>query len=171
MTALRTARLVLRPLGPADAGGLFPIVSDWEVVSRLASWPWPPNRSFLEERLARPQPEPGMTAALLRDGALIGTAGVHDGRIGYMLARSAWGQGYMTEAGEALLGFAFVTTDWPDVTASVFHGNEASVRALRRLGFREAGESLRVNLARGEELPMRDFRLTRADWQARRPAS
>lgn len=171
MTVLRTARLVLRPLGPGDVEALLPIVSDWEVVSRLASWPWPSDLAFLEERLAQPQPEPWMTAALLKDGALIGTAGAAEGGIGYMLARSAWRQGYMTEACTALLDFAFATTDCPQVAAGVFEGNDAAARVLRRLGFREVGQSRHLNRARGEELPMRDFLLTRANWQAPQTAA
>jgi RimJ/RimL family protein N-acetyltransferase len=38
---IRTSRLLLRPLAPADAEPLFALFADWEVVRWLSMPPWP----------------------------------------------------------------------------------------------------------------------------------
>ena len=167
MTVLRTARLVLRPLRAEDAEAFHAFASDWEVASRVASWPWPGDRAFTEQRLSKPQPGEGIRTAILCDGTLVGSAGVEDGEIGYMLARSAWGRGYATEACTALLDFAFATTPWPEISAGVFADNDASMRVLEKLGFARLGQGTHGCRAQGRDLPTVTFLLTREAWQRR----
>ena len=157
MTVLRTARLVLRPEEPADLDAVHHIVSQWEVARWTASWPWPPDRAVTEERVMGAPPEQGMIASIVRDGAVIGIAGLEDGELGFMLAPEAWGQGYATEACAALLEFGFASTDWPEITAVVFKGNDASLRVLFKLGFVVTGESVSHCRARGCNLEGSDL--------------
>ncbi len=163
MTVLRTPRLVLRPEEAADLDAIHHIVSQWEVVCWTASWPWPPDRDFTEKRVKGPPPEQGMIASIVRDDVLIGVASLHHGELGYMLAPDAWGQGYATEACAALLEFGFASTDWPEITAGVFKGNDASLRVLFKLGFVVTGESVSHCRARNCDLEGLDLVCPRPD--------
>lgn len=168
MTVLRTARLVLRPKSPEDFDAYHALVSDFEVVRWTATWPFPAEPDFTRFRLSQPQPKAGLAAVILKDGALIGSAALANGEIGYMLAQPHWGHGYATEAVTALIDHGF-SLGHPRLTAGVFDGNEASVRLLTRLGFIETGRGTAMCRARGIELPGPDFTLTRAAWAARDP--
>ena len=54
--------------------------------------------------------------------------------LGYRLRRSAWGQGFATEAARALIGVAFHDTDIRRVTATTYQDNRASRRVMEKLG-------------------------------------
>jgi ribosomal-protein-alanine N-acetyltransferase len=80
-------------------------------------------------------------------GALIGDGGLHplggvgpDVELGYTLARSAWGRGYATELGRALIDYAFTVLRVPRVVAQVEPANAASRNVLAKLGMTEREE-------------------------------
>ncbi|MFC9329829.1 GNAT family N-acetyltransferase [Kitasatospora sp. NPDC057015] len=54
--------------------------------------------------------------------------------IGWRLARTAWGQGYATEAALAVLEFGFTTLGLPELLAITAHGNLRSRAVMRRIG-------------------------------------
>lgn len=75
-----------------------------------------------------------------RDGAVVGTCGNHHGtEIGFMLARSQWGEGVMREAMEVVIPHLWAVTDHPRLTADADPRNLSSVALLTRLGFRVTG--------------------------------
>ena len=59
--------------------------------------------------------------------------------IGYALGRPYWGAGYMLEALQALLHYAFQTLDLNRLEADIDPRNPASARTLERLGFQKEG--------------------------------
>ncbi len=59
--------------------------------------------------------------------------------VGWRLRPEHWGKGFATEAGHAMLRFAFHHLDVPEVYAVADPGNQASVRVMQRLGMRDAG--------------------------------
>ena len=59
--------------------------------------------------------------------------------IGYALASSAWGQGYMNEALKALVRYGFEQLDLNRIEADVDPRNVASTAVLERLGFEREG--------------------------------
>ncbi|GAA2232959.1 GNAT family N-acetyltransferase [Streptomyces nogalater] len=76
-------------------------------------------------------------------GRFIGFAGldpVDDGmpftgvEIGWRLARSAWGQGYATEAALAVLAYGFDTLGLPEILAVTTSANHRSQAVMRRIG-------------------------------------
>ena len=80
-------------------------------------------------------------------GALVGDGGLHplggdgpDVELGYTLARSAWGRGYATELGRALVAYAFDVLGVPRVVAQVEPANAASRHVLEKLGMTRARE-------------------------------
>jgi RimJ/RimL family protein N-acetyltransferase len=56
--------------------------------------------------------------------------------VGWMLCRSAWGQGYATEAAEAGLRFVFEELGWPSVAHMIHPENVGSQAVAQRIGSR-----------------------------------
>lgn len=80
--------------------------------------------------------------------------------VGYMLKRSAWGQGFASEICARLLRFAFEQTTLAEVVACTDHENHASQRVLTKSGMRAVG----LRRAYAEDVPW--FVVTRAEWHA-----
>ncbi|MEM7427659.1 MAG: GNAT family N-acetyltransferase [Pseudomonadota bacterium] len=78
--------------------------------------------------------------------------------VGYLLRRSAWGQGYATEACRRMLQFAFDETPLEEVVATTHDDNLASQRVLIKSGM--ISEGLRPAYAGCYPF----FRLTRRQW-------
>ncbi|MEM7226270.1 MAG: GNAT family N-acetyltransferase [Pseudomonadota bacterium] len=83
-----------------------------------------------------------------------------DVEIGYILKRTAWGQGYATEVCRRLLRFAFEETPLEEVVATFDDANLTSKQVLRKAGLSCRGR----RLAYGEDSP--DWRITRSQWLA-----
>lgn len=148
---LCTPRLMLRPLRDADAAPLHALFSDPEVVRFWKSGPW---SSAAEASAAIRADRDAMRAGTrlrlgvvrLADDALVGTCMLFHvewpslrAELGYLLARSAWGRGYGTEAVGALLRHAFGTLGLRRIEADVDPRNDASARLLERFGFVREG--------------------------------
>jgi RimJ/RimL family protein N-acetyltransferase len=88
--------------------------------------------------------------------------------VGYGLDRDFWRQGYMNEALQALLSFAFNVLNLHRLEADVDPRNVGSIRSLEKLGFQREGylrERLHVN---GEIQDAYFYGLLRPEWEARR---
>ncbi|MGJ3626656.1 GNAT family N-acetyltransferase [Sphingomonas sp. MMS24-JH45] len=81
-------------------------------------------------------------------------------RAGYWLAPDAWGRGYATEAGRAVLDIAQHALGLPGLRARHHVNNPASGHVLRKLGFVETGTSRTYSLARGGEVASVEMALT-----------
>jgi [ribosomal protein S5]-alanine N-acetyltransferase len=103
-----TARLVLRPIAPQDAGPIFDSYAQDPVVVHFLTWR--PHRdrdqtdAYVACCIATP-PHVARTYVLLerRSEAVLGVFDLrctadHRLEFGYVLARARWGQGLMTEA-------------------------------------------------------------------------
>ena len=158
----RSARLTYRSLQASDLDALHTIVSHFDVVRQLASFPWPPERDFTRTR-AQPYLGAGFVWGAFAAGHLIGTVGVTGGELGYMFAPDVWGQGLATEACRVAVGHAFAG-GLTHLEAGVWADNAASLAVLIKLGFRVTGHDLTLNRARGTMTPGHLLRLDRADW-------
>ena len=81
--------------------------------------------------------------------------------IGYYLKRTAWGNGYATEAAQRILRFAFESSPLEEVVAVTDPENRRSRRMLEKIGFLSTG----IRRAYGEDLP--GFQITRESWLGR----
>ncbi|WP_421704273.1 GNAT family N-acetyltransferase [Aliiroseovarius sp.] len=161
-TELRTDRLLLRRARPSDLDALHAMVSDYDVVSQTASWPWPADRTFTATRCEPMDPARGLSGPVFLGEKLVGMMGLHDdGELGYMFARAHWGKGFATEMGRAVITHGFANYDWPELKACVFTGNPGSARVLEKLGFVETGPCEGACKARGGVFPTRTFTLKR----------
>lgn len=175
---LHTARLLLRPSREDDAAALFGIFSDARVARYLGRPPWP-DIEVARERIGRDikaLPEGDYLCLMLEravDGRLIGECSLfaffeqcRRAELGYALAAEAWGQGFMHEALTALLGFGFAELGLNRVEADIDPRNEASARALERLGFVKEGHLRERWMVAGEVSDSGLYGLLRADWPA-----
>lgn len=171
---LNTRRLVLRPLGEADLDDLVAGVNDLRVSRMLGRVPHPYTRYHAEAYLpgARRSARAGksLTLSIFRDGRLIGGTSVARlpdyCEFGYWLAHDAWGRGYATEAGAAVLAYAFEVLGLRQIRSGVFAGNTASLRVQTKLGFRRIGIGRRMALAQGRTVEHIDTVLTRRRFEA-----
>ena len=168
----RTPRLTLRPAWPEDAPLLATALADERVVRMLARVPHPYTLADAERWAAQPRGghEPRFVIAAhdaaYRQGEprLIGGIGIseYEGglNLGYWLAPDAWGRGYATEAGRAVIDMARHALPIDRLRAWHFADNPASGRVLRKLGFRPTGTiAPRPSLARSESAPSVEYTL------------
>ncbi|MCL2147788.1 MAG: GNAT family N-acetyltransferase [Methanomassiliicoccaceae archaeon] len=150
---IRTERLILRPLTPADAETAY---RGWTGDADVAKYvSWLPHRSIAdtEEWLREIQWEQEDADnisprdnyiwgfVLKETGELFGSGGLiwDDGRqlyqVGYNIMKSHWNKGYTTEAMKGVLGFAAASLGIKRVAGGHAKDNLASERVIKKLGF------------------------------------
>jgi RimJ/RimL family protein N-acetyltransferase len=172
---LLTDRLLLRDITEADAGLLFDLDSDPEVLRYigprpaadvaayaertrtvyvpLQAHPWHGVRLvfdragglFLGWVFVRPAPAS-------RDARALGWARPDEVEIGYRYRRSAWGRGVATEAATPLVRVALADPATSAVVACARADNVASLRVLEKLGLARVGE---VRLSETDEVTVK----------------
>ena len=177
---LATERLALRPLVPADAPALFAICSDPAVMRHGSSPPWAELQvavDTIEKDRRAAADGVRIELGLFRraDDALLGTCTLFDideqcrrAEIGYILASSAWGQGYATEAISALLAYAFGEMKLNRIEADIDPLNTSSARALERQGFVKEGFLRERWIVGGVKSDSALYGLLAADFETRR---
>ncbi len=155
----RTERLLLRPAWPEDAAPLVEAIGHEAIARMVARVPHPYRHADAEQWLAQPRgaTEPRfMITALDREAApvLIGGIAIIAGdtghELGYWLTPSAWGRGYATEAGRAVIDMARHALPIDRLGAWHFADNPASGHVLTKLGFRPTGQRMaRASAGRG----------------------
>uniref|UniRef100_UPI0035C98B56 GNAT family N-acetyltransferase n=1 Tax=uncultured Sphingomonas sp. TaxID=158754 RepID=UPI0035C98B56 len=157
----RTPRLTLRPAWPEDAPALARAIAHESVVRMLSNPPWPYTPTDAETFLSLPRAAVDPLCMIFSHEqaypALIGTISItqrnggHE--LGYWLTPTAWGRGYATEAGKAMLDIARHALGLRQLRSSYYLDNPASGNVLDKLGFRHTGETLLYSVARGAEAP------------------
>ncbi|MBA8818867.1 GNAT family N-acetyltransferase [Ochrobactrum sp. P6BS-III] len=148
MMILETPRLVIRNWEDRDRDLFHTINSDEEVMH---FFPFRRNRQESDEffdRLRTMISETGLGFYALEEkasGECIGFAGLlrtnlephfPDGtvEIGWRLARPFWGKGFVTEAGKALLAYAFGPLGLSEVVSFAVEANDRSTSVMQRIG-------------------------------------
>ena len=168
----RTQRLTLRPAWPEDAPAIARAIGHEEVVRMLSKVPWPYRLADAKTFLARRRGADEAFFLILSHEAdyprLVGGIGLApdgDGHeLGYWLTPPAWGRGYATEAGRAVVAIARHALGLKRLHAGHFVDNPASGRVLQKLGFRATGRvGGRYSAARRAIAPCRLFELDLAE--------
>jgi RimJ/RimL family protein N-acetyltransferase len=169
---LVTERLVLRPWTADDAGSALSAYGDAEVARWLAPamdrvGDEAAMRVVLQQWMAEDErmltPAGRWAIELGQDGGLIGGATLlplppdDEYEIGWQLRRDAWGQGYATEIGTALAGWAF-EQGLEQVIAVVRPANTRAMATVRRMGMEWIGETEKYH-----NLRLQEYRLRPAD--------
>ena len=165
--------LALRPPEPADAGALFELGRDPEVV-RFFSWgPYTeraeaaafidrvrterPYEFFIVGADDRPIGLTGLTEVTERDGRAV---------VGTWLGRPHWGTGANRESKALILHFAFRTLDLKRVSAYAHPENARSLAALEKVGFTREGLLRGWHVHRGQRRDVVILGMLREEWEA-----
>jgi ribosomal-protein-serine acetyltransferase len=175
---LESPRLSLTPLEPSDAGELWTAVESSR--AHLEPWlPWVPfnkdpdasqryaDASALDwdhSRACRFAIRDRKTHVLAGVVGLEMLTHIHQSvELGYWLARDKTGQGFMTEASKAVLGWAFSRLNVHRVRVAAATDNHASLNVIRRLGFRFEGVAREAERCQGRWLDHAVFALLATD--------
>ena len=176
-TSITTPRLTLRFLNEADLPAIYDIFSHPEV---MRYWSYPPwiDRSQAQQWLVHVlegyRSGDALQLAIERsaDHILTGTcalfhfhAASRRAEIGYALGRPHWGSGYMHEALQALVAYAFHTLDLNRLEADIDPRNLASAQTLERLGFLKEGYLRDRWIVNEEVSDTALYGLLRREWQ------
>jgi RimJ/RimL family protein N-acetyltransferase len=167
---------VLRPLAEADLAPLVVLANDPEVAEKTARMPYPYTLADARAWFATLQ-DPKTLAyewvfAIVRadDDAFFGAIGLvfaahePEAEIGYWLGRPYWNQGYMTEAVERMLRYAFETLGLERVRGGAFPNNPASLRVQQNCGMSLVGREMQPAPARGGDREVVVLAVRREDW-------
>lgn len=158
MTVLTTERLILRPWRIEDAQDMYAYAKDPNVGPNAG---WKPHADIEESRRIiglfmgkDPQKEEIFAIVDRASGHVVGSLGLEeDGKrsspgvrsMGYVLSRDCWGRGFMPEAAEAALQYAFETLGLELVSICHYDFNARSRRVIEKLGFRYEGTLRRAH--------------------------
>ncbi|MGY4396847.1 RimJ/RimL family protein N-acetyltransferase [Sphingomonas sp. UYAg733] len=155
----RTSRLTLRPGWPEEAPALTNAIAHESVAMKLARLPWPYRQDDAAAWLSQPRSATHTDFVIVsheHDFRIVGGIGLREEAgmfdLGYWLTPTAWGRGYATEAGRAVLHMARHALGLKKLTSGHFIDNPASGNVLRKLGFRETGRAPLYCVARGREV-------------------
>ena len=178
---LRTERLVLRRLVDSDAAAITRLCQDREIAAGTLTIPYPYSHSDAVSWLAmdRQRFEAGTSLVwgiATQDGELVGTIGLnpdpaHDrAELGYWVGKAFWGRGYASEAGAAVLDYAFSpppAVALNRVYAAHYPWNAASGRVLEKIGLKREGVLRSCRLSREGLVNEAIYGLLRSDWMRR----
>jgi len=176
--SLETARLLLRPMELADVPQVQAIFPQWEIVKYLngkVPWPYPANgaETFFREMVlpARERGDEWLWTIRLKSGpeTIIGAITLakneHENR-GFWLDPRLHGQGYMTEACDAVTDFWFEVLNFPVLRAPKAIANTASRRISEKQGMRVIERTEREYVS--GRLPAELWEITAEEWRARK---
>jgi ribosomal-protein-alanine N-acetyltransferase len=149
---LDTERLTLREFTEQDIDDVQVYASDPLVVKHMI---WGPNsiedtKSFINMAIAMSKEETrqGFELAVVHKGSnkVIGGCGIHitshqQGEIGYCFSHHFWGNGFATEAANALLRFGFRELALHRIYATCRPDNIGSAKVLKKVGMYDRKES------------------------------
>ena len=182
ITRVESTRLTLRPVAAPDLADLLEINGDPQVTRFLPYRTWQSLEDgaawlLRMEALASSGTGQQLVIVRLADTKVIGTLLLfkHDeasGRVelGYVLARSCWGQGVMQEALQVVCFHAFGSLHLRRIEAEVNPDNLASCRLLSRVGFVHEGTLRQRWVANAVAYDTRIYGYLADDWR-RRPGA
>ena len=171
---LNTERLVLRQPVMTDATRMSELLCDQDIVRMTCSLPFPyfplAAEFWIMQNAASRKLGTNYGYAITKDGSeIMGIMDLFansdgDKEIGYWIGRHYWGNGYITEAAQAILEEGFRSFDVDYIDAGYFYDNPASGRVLEKLGFeRKEMGSMLYSVARGERAAGIELRLPRPE--------
>ena len=177
---LHTERLVLRPPAMSDAAEIRRLAGRREIAENTFL-PHPYEEGMAEAFIqsSRSQWEEGEAAVfaiVLQNGdRQIGNIGLKEinmehlrAEMGFWIGIDHWGNGYATEAGRAVVDFAFESLELNKVYANHFSTNPASGRVLQKIGMRKEGVRRQHIVRFGETRDLVLYGIVREEWEAMR---
>lgn len=176
---LETPRLRLRPFALADAGDVQRLAGTVAVFETTTQIPYPYEDAMAAAWIATHQAAfaelHDATFAIVSraDDSLLGAISLmnivtdHQAELGYWLGEPFWNQGFCSEAGIAVLRFAFTRLALHRVHATHMTKNPASGRVMTKIGMRHEGTRRQhlLKLGRFEDVEL--YGALRSEWLRR----
>lgn len=146
-----TERLVLRLFQKSDAAAVTKLCNNYNIYKDTLYLPYPYSiedaLSWIEGHLENFNANKSYEFAITdkESGEIYGAIALSNnqrfsnGEIAYWIGEEFWGNGYATEAAQAILQFAFDEKKYHKVFARYFHSNLASGRVMQKLGMKKEG--------------------------------
>ena len=176
---LITERLVLRPWAESDAESLYEYAKDPQ-IGPMAGWPVHTSADNSREIIRDVLSAEGTYAVTIKgDDRAIGSIGLMIGarsnlglseaeaEIGYWIAVTFWGKGYIPEAVRELMRYAFKELEINTLWCGYFDGNDKSKRVGEKCGFRFDRTEQKEWPLIGETKTQHITRLTKDEWLGR----
>jgi RimJ/RimL family protein N-acetyltransferase len=176
-----TTRLTIRRLAESDVQSYFDIFSNADVMRYWSSSPLTDLTQAgqnIGEILEHYEKADLFQFAIERksDRQVIGTCTLHHlhrqnrrAEVGYALGRPYWGNGYMNEAMQALVDYAFRSMNLHRLEADIDPHNKSSARSLERLGFQREGLLRERWIVGGEISDSAIYGLLAGEWHGPAP--
>lgn len=159
---LETPRLILRPFASSDAKEVQCLAGDCAIADTTQNIPHPYEDGMAETWISKHQgmfeQQKGVTFAITykSNGVLIGAISLvgiskgHQAELGYWIGKPYWNQGICTEAGYAVLQYAFSVIGLVRVHSCHISRNPASGRVLKKLSMQYEG-SRKQHVKKGDK--------------------
>ena len=171
---LVTARLILRQPRMGDAADVMRLANNRKIAVQTRRLPHPYGQADAEAWIAAagaPADPREMNLLVTRrsDCAVLGAAGlsVLDAdtvEIGYWLGEAHWGNGFATEAAQAVIDHAFAVLPLERIHGHCRVANVASRRVLENCGFQYVGTGMCGSRMLRGPVPSEEFVLQRSVW-------
>ncbi len=176
-----TDRLILRGVELRDAPAYKKHFIDYEIIRHLSHqcpWPYPEDgvTDFIQNFVLPKQGRDRWVWGIFEKpnpSELIGIVDLWRGGIpehrGFWLGKQFWGKGYMSEAVQPVMDFAFDALNFENLVFSNALGNERSRRIKEKTGARFVG-TRPSKLVDPQYTHSETWELTKAEWRAFRKA-
>ncbi len=172
---LETERLILRALHKDDATKLSKLANVKDVSRFLTSLPYPYSiedaKEFIKRSKSGYKTGKQIEFAIIKKSSnkLIGMMGLsisaknNHATIGYWIGKKYWSKGYASEAGLALLQFAFEDLKLYRICSHHFHSNPASGKVMQKIGLKYEGRRVGHYKKGKEYFDVLDYGLLRSE--------
>lgn len=143
---LMTEKITLRPWEHTDLDDLVKYANNPNIAGNMTNgFPHPYTEEHGQHFIVMAQShQPTHIFAICLNNKAIGGIGVHPqhdihekcAELGYWLAEPYWGKGYVTQAVEELIDYAFAKFDIVRLYARPFSSNVGSQKVLEKCGFK-----------------------------------
>lgn len=148
---ITTERLLLRLFQKSDAISVTKLCNNYNLHKHTLNLPYPYTLddalfwisnhldNFHADKLYEFAITDKETGELFGAIALTNNPKFYNGELAYWIGEQFWGNGYATEAAQALLQFGFEEKQYHKVFARYFKSNQASGRVMQKIGMSEEG--------------------------------
>lgn len=179
---IKTNRLLIRDLQQKDIEVLPRLIDDLEVSRYLAVVPYPYSKKdaewfvnhCIEEAKKDPRENYELGIVIPNTDELIGVVGLtkvnhwdKKATLGYWLGKEHWRKGYMYEAVQGLLKYAFTELDLQRIDVCAATQNEPSNGLIKKLGATFEGVAKREHRTKStkEFVDVNKYGLLKEDWK------
>ncbi|MBN4004652.1 GNAT family protein [Nostoc sp. LPT] len=176
---LETHRLLMRDFVETDWQAVFAYQSN-PLYLRYNYWTRRTQKDvcefiqmFIDQQKEQPRTKFQLAIILKEENRLIGNCGIRvndlemrEANIGYELNTQYWGQGYATEAAQAILKFGFEELEMHRIWSWCVSENVASVKVLEKIGMRREGHLQEKELIKGRWYDNFLYAILDHEWKA-----